>query len=72
MSVETGVARRPAFGLTVVAVSLPMFMVALDNLVVTNALAKIREDLDTSVQGLQWITNAYILGFASFLLVAAG
>ncbi|MGC4805001.1 MFS transporter [Micromonospora sp. DT233] len=72
MSTETGALRRPAFGLAVAAVSIPMFMVALDNLVVTNALAEIKRDLDTTVQGLQWITNAYILGFAGFLLVAAG
>jgi hypothetical protein len=49
-----------------------MFMVALDNLVVTNALAFIRRDLDASIQGLQWVTNSYILGFAGMLLVAAG
>ncbi|MFF1870160.1 DHA2 family efflux MFS transporter permease subunit [Streptomyces sp. CB03911] len=69
---EPGTTARPSFGLTVLAVSLPMFMVALDNLVVTNALTTIKEDLGTSVQGLQWITNSYILGFASLLLVAAG
>ncbi|WP_327255776.1 MFS transporter [Streptomyces sp. NBC_01244] len=63
---------RPSFGLTVLAVSLPMFMVALDNLVVTNALASIRHDLGSTVENLQWVTNAYVLGFAGFLLTAAG
>ncbi|MEU3723796.1 MFS transporter [Streptomyces sp. NPDC031705] len=63
---------RPSFGLTVLAVSLPMFMVALDNLVVTNALASIRRDLGSTVENLQWVTNAYVLGFAGFLLTAAG
>ncbi|MEU3415534.1 MULTISPECIES: MFS transporter [unclassified Streptomyces] len=72
MANEAAAPARPPFGLTVLAVSLPMFMVALDNLVVTNALASIRRDLDASVQGLQWVTNSYILGFAGLLLVAAG
>ncbi|WP_330305204.1 MULTISPECIES: DHA2 family efflux MFS transporter permease subunit [unclassified Streptomyces] len=63
---------RPSFGLTVLAVSLPMFMVALDNLVVTNALASIRSDLGSSLENLQWVTNAYVLGFAGLLLTAAG
>ncbi|MBL1103789.1 MFS transporter [Streptomyces sp. 5-8] len=72
MANEAAAPARPSFGLTVLAVSLPMFMVALDNLVVTNALASIRSDLDATVQGLQWVTNSYILGFASLLLVAAG
>lgn len=64
--------QRPSFGLTILAVSLPMFMVALDNLVVTNALASIRRDLGSSLENLQWVTNAYVLGFAGFLLTAAG
>ncbi|NUS88160.1 MAG: DHA2 family efflux MFS transporter permease subunit [Streptomyces sp.] len=72
MATEPGVNSRPSFGLTVLAVSLPMFMVGLDNLVVTNALTRIKQDLGASVQGLQWVTNGYILGFASLLLVAAG
>lgn len=72
MAHEPAAPARPSFGLTVLAVSLPMFMVGLDNLVVTNALASIRSDLGASIQGLQWITNSYILGFAGLLLVAAG
>ncbi|MGQ4403789.1 MFS transporter [Streptomyces hayashii] len=72
MANEPATPTRPSFGLTVLAVSLPMFMVALDNLVVTNALTSIRRDLGASVQGLQWVTNSYILGFAGLLLVAAG
>ncbi|MFE1787461.1 DHA2 family efflux MFS transporter permease subunit [Streptomyces sp. NPDC059525] len=62
---------RPSFGTVILAVSLPMFMVALDNLMVTNALTSIRADLGASVEDLQWITNAYILGFAGLLLAAA-
>lgn len=62
-------ADRPAWAL--VATSLPMFMVAVDNLVVTNALAVIAEDLNTSQTGLQWVVNGYILPFAGLLLAGA-
>ncbi|MER8073319.1 DHA2 family efflux MFS transporter permease subunit [Streptomyces sp. NPDC094034] len=63
---------RPSFGTVIFAVSLPMFMVALDNLLVTNALTAIRGDLGASPEQLQWVTDAYILGFAGLLLAAAG
>lgn len=53
------------------ATSLPMFMVAVDNLVVTNALTVIAEDLDTDQAGLQWVMNSYILAFAGLLLAGA-
>ncbi|MFY1619123.1 DHA2 family efflux MFS transporter permease subunit [Micromonospora sp. WMMD736] len=54
------------------AASLPMFMVALDNLVVTNALNEIRNDLSASLTELGWVSNSYILAFAACLLAAAG
>ncbi|ANP48287.1 EmrB/QacA subfamily drug resistance transporter [Streptomyces griseochromogenes] len=54
-----------------VATSLPMFMVAVDNLVVTNALAVIARDLDTGPAGLQWVMSGYILAFAGLLLAGA-
>ncbi|MFC9895999.1 MFS transporter [Nocardia sp. NPDC127579] len=53
------------------AVGIPMFMVVLDNLVVTNALPVIRTELGASLTDLQWIVNAYTLAFASLLLTAA-
>ena len=46
-------------------------MVTLDNLVVTNALVSIREDLGASIEQLEWTVNAYTLSFAVFLLTAA-
>ena len=46
-------------------------MVSLDNLVVTNALASIREDLGASIEALEWTVNAYTLAFAVFLLTGA-
>ncbi|AXL88822.1 MFS transporter [Streptomyces sp. CB09001] len=51
--------------------SIAAFMVSLDQLVVTTALPKIREDLHTDVQGLEWVVNAYTLTFAVLLLTAA-
>lgn len=63
--------RRRAFGLVVVAASLPMFMATLDNLVMTNALPVLHERLGASVEELQWFVNAYTLSFASMILVAS-
>src|SRR5437763_6542567 len=48
-----------------------MFMVALNNLVVTNALPEIGRSLDTDVTGLQWVVNGYVLAFAGLLLTGA-
>jgi EmrB/QacA subfamily drug resistance transporter len=53
------------------AVGIPMFMVTLDNLVVTTALPAIRTSLGASITDLQWFVNAYTLPFAAFLLTAA-
>ena len=61
---------RTPLWLILTAVSLPMFMAALDNLVVTSALPVIREKLDASVSDLQWFVNAYTLSFASLILMA--
>jgi EmrB/QacA subfamily drug resistance transporter len=48
-----------------------VFMVAMDNLVVTNALPVIRVSLGTGLEGLEWTVNAYTLVFAVFLLPGA-
>lgn len=61
---------RPVW-LVLVAVSLPMFMAALDNLVVTNALPIIREELSATIEELTWTVNAYTLSFASLILMAS-
>src|SRR5204862_2786706 len=45
-----------------------LFMPMLDNLVVNTALPTIQRDLSTGVSGLQWIIDAYVLAFASFML----
>src|SRR4051794_41171517 len=51
--------------------SIALFMVTLDNLVVTTALPVIRKDLQASLQGLEWTVNAYTLTFAVLLLTGA-
>jgi EmrB/QacA subfamily drug resistance transporter len=57
---------------TVLAVvGIPMFMVTLDNLVVTNALPVIKTELGASLTDLQWFINAYTLSFAALLLTAS-
>jgi EmrB/QacA subfamily drug resistance transporter len=56
---------------TLVIVSLGLFMVVLDNLVVNVALPSIRVDLGASIQTLEWTVNAYILAYAVLLLTAA-
>jgi len=51
--------------------SVALFMVTLDNLVVTTALPVIRKDLDASLSQLEWTVNAYTLTFAVLLLTGA-
>jgi EmrB/QacA subfamily drug resistance transporter len=63
-------ARRIPLGLAILATGLPMFMVSLDNLVMTNALPVLHQDLGASVEELQWFLNAYTLVFASLILFA--
>ncbi|MDP9794295.1 EmrB/QacA subfamily drug resistance transporter [Catenuloplanes nepalensis] len=53
------------------AVGIPMFMVTLDNLVVTTALPVIKDELGASLTDLQWFVNAYTLPFAALLLTAS-
>ncbi|WP_067487352.1 MFS transporter [Actinomadura hibisca] len=56
---------------TFLVTGIALFMVTLDNLIVTNALPAIREDLGTGLEGLEWTVNAYTLTFAVLLLPAA-
>jgi len=56
---------------TFVITSLGLFMVTLDNLVVTTALPVIRTDLHASITELEWTVNAYTLTFAVLLLTGA-
>jgi EmrB/QacA subfamily drug resistance transporter len=56
---------------TLLLVSVGLFMVVLDNLVVNVALPSIRRDLGASIQALEWTVSAYILAYAVFLLTGA-
>src|ERR671917_769940 len=60
--------RRPW---TFAIVSVALFMVVLDNLVVTTALPSIRADLGATIQSLEWTVNAYTLSYAVLLLTGA-
>jgi EmrB/QacA subfamily drug resistance transporter len=56
---------------TFVVTSVAIFMVSLDNLVVTTALPVIKADLGASLSSLEWTVNAYTLTFAVVLLTGA-
>src|SRR6476660_6361716 len=51
--------------------SAALFMVVLDNLVVTTALPTIQRSLGATIQELEWTVNAYTLTFAVLLLTGA-
>lgn len=63
--------KRRSMAAVLAAVSIPMFMVTLDNLVVTTALPVIKTSLGASLTDLQWFVNAYTLSFAALLLSMA-
>ncbi|MCP9994315.1 MFS transporter [Streptomyces albogriseolus] len=63
--------RRPPLWLSIVACSVPMFMVALDNLVVSTALRTFAAEFQADTTDLQWFVNAYVLSFACLLLTGA-
>src|SRR3954453_13321543 len=58
-------------GWTFAIVAVALFMVVLDNLVVTTALPSIRADLGATIQSLEWTVNAYTLSDAVLLLTGA-
>ena len=60
---------RPGWILSVVVTA--VFMVTLDNLVVTTALANIRDGLGASLVHLEWVVNAYTVSFASLMLLSS-
>jgi EmrB/QacA subfamily drug resistance transporter len=62
---------RTNTGWTFAIVSIALFMVVLDNLVVTNALPSIKRDLGATIQQLEWTVNAYTLSYAVLLLMGA-
>jgi EmrB/QacA subfamily drug resistance transporter len=61
----------PRRGWTLAIVSIGLFMMVLDNLVVNVALPSIRHDFGASIQTLEWTVNSYILAYAVLLLTGA-
>lgn len=72
MTASAPAMRRVPLAWSIIATSIPMFLVALNNLVVTNALPQIQEEFSASQQDLQWVINSYVLAFAGLLLTGAG
>ena len=62
---------KPRTRWTLAIVSLALFMVVLDNLIVTVALPSIQADLGATLQQLEWTVNAYTLAFAVTLIPGA-
>jgi MFS family permease len=72
--VESAVSKEggePRMWWTLAITSIALFMVTLDNLIVTNALPTIQREFNATVQGLEWTVNAYTLTFAVLLLTGA-
>ncbi len=63
--------RRSGPWWTFAVVSTALFMVVLDNLVVTTALPSIRRDLGGGLSDLEWTVNAYTLTYAVLLMTGA-
>jgi EmrB/QacA subfamily drug resistance transporter len=62
---------RTRTGWTLALISAALFMVTLDNLVVTTALPSIRAQLGGGIDALEWTVNAYTLSYAVLLLTGA-
>jgi EmrB/QacA subfamily drug resistance transporter len=55
---------------TLVGTCAGLFLLMLDSTVVALALPSIREDVDATSAGLQWVMNAYLLAIAVFVVTA--
>ena len=60
--------QRHAREAALAAVCAVLFLTFLDNTIVSVALANIQTDLSSSVSGLQWIVNGYMIAFAALML----
>jgi EmrB/QacA subfamily drug resistance transporter len=69
--IDVGSTESKSVWWTFAITSTALFMVTLDNLVVTTALPVIRTDLHAGLSGLEWTVNAYTLTFAVLLLTGA-
>ena len=55
-----------------VVLSISLFLVVVDNLIVNVALPTLQRELNASTTGLQWIVDSYSLVFAGLLLAGGG
>jgi EmrB/QacA subfamily drug resistance transporter len=60
--------RRHAREAALAAVCAILFLTFLDNTIVSVALAAVQSSLSTSVSGLQWVVDGYMLAFAALML----
>jgi EmrB/QacA subfamily drug resistance transporter len=60
--------QRHARGAALAALCAILFLTFLDNTIVSVALADIQSSLSTSVSGLQWVVDGYMLAFAALML----
>ena len=60
--------QRHAREAALAAVSAILFLTFLDNTIVSVALADVQTSLSSSVSGLQWIVDGYMLAFAALML----
>jgi MFS family permease len=58
-------------GATLAVLCAMALMIVLDSTVVAVAIPTIQQDLGFSAAGVAWVVNAYLLGFAGLLLLAA-
>ncbi|HEX6951974.1 MAG TPA: MFS transporter [Gaiellaceae bacterium] len=68
MSAIAAVRQRHARGAALAALCAILFLTFLDNTIVSVALASIQSSLSSSVTGLQWIVDGYMLAFAALML----
>ncbi len=68
-AIRHALSQRSPRGLLLFAVCLAQFMVILDVSIVNVALPSIRDGLHFSTIDLQWVVNAYTIGFAGFLML---
>src|SRR5262245_62045519 len=59
----------PSLGVLIAALGLAEIAVTLDYMAFTVALPRMADDLHVTTTGLQWALSAYLLVFASFLIV---
>jgi EmrB/QacA subfamily drug resistance transporter len=62
---------RASLGWVLVITAVAALVVALDQLVVATALQTIREDLNASMESLEWTVNAFSLSFAALMIPGA-